>query len=296
MKFKPTNLLFGAAALLLSLQSAAQDTDLLRGVVDTTLKREPVFNAFKSSRVIMSQSMEMLQPGVLDFRVLHRFGNVNSGAGEFFGLDHATIRLGLDYGISQKLSIGIGRGSYKKEIDGFIKYRPVQQSTGPGSVPFSLLGVAGATVLTGPFTPEPGTFSSRMAYYWQAILGRKFNEQLTLQLAPILLHRNFVDTKADPNDLFAMGFGGRLKLSKRVSINVDYFAVFNQNENLDVHNPLSVGFDIETGGHVFQLHLTNAAGMNERAFLTETTNRWGRGDIQFGFNISRAFQLKKRKS
>jgi hypothetical protein len=295
MKPKPTNLLFGAAVLLLSFQAAAQDTDLLKGVVDTTPKKEYVFNAFKSSRVIMSQSMEMLQPGVLDFRVLHRFGNVNSGAGEFFGLDHATIRLGLDYGISQKLSIGIGRGSYKKEVDGFVKYRPIQQSTGPGSIPFSLLGVAGATVLTGPFVPEAHSFSSSFAYYWQLIVGRKFNERLTLQLAPILLHRNFVNTKADPNDLFAAGFGGRMKLSKRVSLNVDYFYVFNQNENLDVHNPLSIGFDIETGGHVFQLHLTNAAGMNERAFLTETTNRWSRGDIQFGFNISRAFQLKKRK-
>ncbi|HEU4902475.1 MAG TPA: DUF5777 family beta-barrel protein [Flavisolibacter sp.] len=293
---KPASLLFGAAALLMSGRAAAQNEDLLKGVVDTTPKKEYVYNAFKSSRVIMSHSMEILQPGVLDFRVLHRFGNVNSGAGEFFGLDHATIRLGLDYGISDKLSVGIGRGSYKKEIDGFVKYRPVQQATGPGVTPFSLLLVAGSTILTGPYSmPEPHRFSSRLAYYSQLIIGRKFNERLTLQLSPTLLHRNYVDTKADPNDLFAAGFGGRIKLSKRVSLNMDYYYVFNQNEALNVHNPLSIGFDIETGGHVFQLHLTNAVGMNERVFLTETTNDWGKGDIQFGFNISRAFQLKKRK-
>jgi hypothetical protein len=296
MKCKPASLLFGAVALLMSSRAAAQNEDLLKGVVDTTPKKEYVYNAFKSSRVIMSHSMEMLQPGVLDFRILHRFGNVNSGAGEFFGLDHATIRLGLDYGISNKLSVGIGRGSYKKEIDGFVKYRPIQQATGPGAIPFSLLLVAGSTILTGPYSmPEPHHFSSRLAYYSQLVIGRKFNERLTLQLSPTVLHRNYVDTKADPNDLFATGFGGRIKLSKRVSLNMDYYYVFNQNEALNVHNPLSIGFDIETGGHVFQLHFTNAVGMNERVFLTETTNDWGKGDIQFGFNISRAFQLKKRK-
>jgi hypothetical protein len=112
---------------------------------------------------------------------------------------------------------------------------------------------------------------------------------------PTVLHRNFVETKDDPNDLYAAGMGGRVKLSKRVSMNVDYYYVVNQNEARDVHNPLSVGFDIETGGHVFQLHFTNAVGMNERVFLTETTNDWGKGDIQFGFNISRAFQIGKKK-
>lgn len=297
MNQKPANLLFGAAVLLLSHRAVAQNEDLLKGVVDSGAKKEYVYNAFKSTRVIMSHSMEMLPAGVLDFRILHRFGNVNSGAGEFFGLDHASIRLGLDYGISKNLTVGIGRGSYRKEIDGFLKYRIIQQATGPSSAPFSLLVAEGMTILTGPgsTTAPKETFTTRTAYYSQLILGRKFSERLTLQLAPILLHRNYVTTSADPNDLFAAGFGGRIKLSRRVSLNVDYFAVFNQNKALKVHNPLSIGFDIETGGHVFQLHLTNAIGMNERAFLTETTNNWGNGDIQFGFNISRVFQLKKHR-
>ena len=277
--------------------SYCQEEDLLKGVEDDKPKKEYVFNAFKSSRVIMSHSMEMLRPGVLDFRILHRFGNINQGASEFFGLDDASIRLGLDYGISNNLTIGIGRSSYKKEVDGFIKWRTIQQSTGPGSLPFSLVTVAGSTILTGPWTDpnRENHFSSRVAYFGQAIIGRKFSESFTLQLIPTMLHRNLVETAADPNDLFAAGIGGRMKLTKRVSINWDYYYVINQNEALDLHNPLSVGFDIETGGHVFQLHFTNAVGMNERVFLTETTNSWAEGDIQFGFNISRSFQIGKKK-
>ncbi|GAA4755527.1 DUF5777 family beta-barrel protein [Flavisolibacter ginsenosidimutans] len=296
MKSKPISLVL---ATFVALASRAQDTDLLKGVADTTPKKEYVYGAFKSTRVIMSHSIEMLRPGVLDFRILHRFGNVNQGISEFFGLDQATTRLGLDYGISNNLTVGIGRGTLKKEVDGFVKWRIIQQSTGPKSMPFSLVAVGGSTVVGAPWSDpaRKNLFSSRLGYYGQAVIGRKFSERLTLQLSPILLHRNFVELAADPNDLFAAGFGGRLKLSKRVSLNVDYYYVVNQNDaRTELHNPLSIGFDIETGGHVFQLHFTNAIGMNERAFLTETTNRWGKGEIQFGFNISRAFQIAKKKT
>jgi hypothetical protein len=278
-------------------ESYCQEEDLLKGLSDDQRQKEYVPGAFKSSRVIMSHSMEMLRPGVLDFRILHRFGNVNQGISEFFGLDQATIRLGLDYGISNNLTVGIGRGSFKKEIDGFIKYRVMQQATGPKSLPFSLLVVGGSTLIGAPWADptRKNYFSSRLGYYGQAIIGRKFSEKLTLQLSPTYLHRNFVETIADPNGLYAAGVGGRIKLSKRVSLNVDYYYVVNQNDARNLHNPLSLGLDIETGGHVFQLHFTNAVGMNERVFLTETTNDWAKGDIQFGFNISRAFQLKKKK-
>ena len=296
MKSKPLCLLLLVS--LLAANVSAQDEDLLAGVVDTTTKKEYVSNAFKSSRVIMSHSMEMLRPGVLDFRILHRFGNVNQGISQFFGLDDATIRLGLDYGLTDNLTIGIGRGSYKKELDGFIKYRPIQQATGPGALPFSLVLVGGATINTLPFA-EPDRknyFSSRVGYYGQAVIGRKFSEKLTLQLMPTIVHQNLVTTSQDPNDLFGAGVGGRLKISKRVALTADYYYVLNKNEQLNsFRNPLSLGFDIETGGHVFQLHFTNAIGMNERVFLTETNNDWANGDIQFGFNISRSFQLKKKK-
>lgn len=297
MTAKPTLLLLLS---LLSLRALAQDDDMMQLIGEEKPAKEYVYNAFKSSRVIMSHSMEMLRPGVLDFRILHRFGNVNRGIGEFFGLDQASIRLGLDYGISNNLTVGIGRGSYRKELDGFLKYRAIQQATGPKASPVSLLAVGGITVFTTPWSDltRENHFSSRVGYYGQVIVGRKFNERFTLQLMPTMLHRNLVATVNDPQDLFATGIGGRVKLNKRISLNVDYYYVFNPNDKASVktYNPLSIGFDIETGGHVFQLHFTNAIGMNEKTFLTETTNNWGNGDFQFGFNISRAFQLKKKKT
>jgi hypothetical protein len=296
MTLKP--ILFFLVTAFVATKSFGQEEDLLKGLVDDKPKKEYVFNAFKSSRVIMSHSMEMLRPGVLDFRILHRFGNVNQGLSEFFGLDQATIRLGLDYGLSNNLTVGIGRGTLKKEIDGFIKWRAIQQATGPKSLPFSLVAVAGSTLIGAPWSDptRKNYFSSRLGYYGQVVVGRKFGEHLTLQVMPSVLHRNFVETTADPHDLYAAGFGGRMKLTKRVSVNVDYYYVVNQNDARDLHNPLSIGFDIETGGHVFQLHFTNAVGMNERVFLTETNNDWAKGDIQFGFNISRAFQIGKKKN
>ena len=278
-------------------KTMAQD-DLLKGLADDKPKKEFVYNAFKSSRVIMSQSMEMLRPGVLDFRILHRFGRVNGGAYEFFGLDGpATVRLGLDYGISNRLGVGIGRSTFNKELDGFVKYRAIQQATGPKASPLSLVLVAGSTITTLKWADptRANYFSSRVAYYGQAIIGRKFSEGVSIQVMPSMLHRNLVPKKTDPNDLYAAGIGGRFKLSTRVSFNIDYHYVINQGDSSAMHNPLSVGFDLETGGHVFQLHFTNSKGMNERAFLAATEYKWGDGDIFFGFNISRSFQIKKKK-
>jgi hypothetical protein len=280
-------------------QVSSQDsTDLLNLVGQDQPKKENVYGAFKSPRVIMSHSMEMLRPGVLDFRILHRFGRINGGAYEFFGLDGpASVRLGLDYGITSDLTVGIGRSTFNKELDGYLKYRFVQQSNGPKSSPVSLVAIAGTTVTTIKWSDptRQNYFSSRVAYYGQAIVGRKFSEAVTLQLMPSILHRNLVPSENDPNDLFAAGIGGRIKLSHRISFNFDYHYVINQNEAAPYHNPLSLGIDIETGGHVFQLHFTNSKGMNERAYLAATEYKWGDGDIFFGFNISRQFQIKKKK-
>lgn len=276
----------------------AQDEDLLKLVGGNEKpKKEYVDYAFKSSRVIMSHSMELIRPGVMDLRILHRFGNVNKGAYEFFGLDNATMRLGFDFGLTKNLMAGIGRSTNKKELDGFVKYRLIHQAKGQGSMPFSFLLVGGSsmTLLKFTDTTRKNYFSSRLGFYGQAIIGRKFSEGFSLQLMPTIVHRNLVLTTADPNDLFAAGIAARLKLSRRISLNMDYYYRINPNKTDGTQNPLSIGFDIETGGHVFQLHFTNAVGMNEKVFLLETTNNWGKGDIQFGFNISRSFQIKKRK-
>jgi hypothetical protein len=301
MKFRPKFLLL-VFVLVAGLKTFAQDEDLLKLAGADKPKKEYVYNAFKAPRVIMSHSMEMLQRGVLNFVILHRFDPVSGGAYEFFGLDAASTRLGLDYGINKDLTVGIGR-SATKELDAFIKYRLIHQSTGLKSFPLSVVLVAGAVASLHEFPKDfqEHDFSERWSYYWQAVIGRKFSEAFTLQISPMLLHRNLVDTSADHNDLFAPGIGGRIKLSKRVSFNFDYYYVINQDKGIypydsKRYNPLSVGFDIETGGHVFQLHFSNSKGMNERAFIASTEYDWGKGEICFGFNISRAFQVGKKKS
>jgi len=276
----------------------AQDEDLLKLVgQDDKPRKEYVDYAFKSSRVIMSHSLEIIRPGVMDLRILHRFGNVNKGAYEFFGLDNATMRLGFDFGLSKNLMAGIGRSTNKKEMDAFFKYRLIHQAKGQGAMPFSLLFVGGSSITLLKFadTTRNNYFSSRLGYYGQVIIGRKFSEGFSLQFMPTVVHRNLVPTPNDPNDLLAVGVGTRFKLSRRISFNVDYYYRINPNLTDGTQNPLSIGFDFETGGHVFQLHFTNAIGMNEKVFLFETTNSWAKGDIQFGFNISRSFQIGKKK-
>lgn len=236
--------------------------------------------------------MEFIGKGILDVRILHRFGPVNQGIREFFGLDQASMRMGFDYGLSKNLTIGIGRSTLRKELDGFVKFRSVHQATGPGGAPVSLILIAGMSIITQE-NDDPAkevTFNSRLGYYYQAVIGRKFNQKFTLQLSPTIVHRNQVLLN-DDNDTYALGIGSRFKLSKRVAFVIDYFYVFNGLPKKQNYNPLSLGFDIETGGHVFQLHFSNASGMNERAFITETFNDWGKGDIQFGFNLSRVFTL-----
>ncbi|MGZ5134543.1 MAG: DUF5777 family beta-barrel protein [Flavitalea sp.] len=281
--------------LFLYLTSFSQE-DLLQSLGKDSATKEYITSAFKSSRVINGHSMEFIGKGVLDFRILHRFGPVNQGIEEFFGLDQASMRMGFDYGLSKNLTIGFGRSTLQKELDGFIKYRLIHQSKGPGRSPVSMVLVTGMTIITQE-NDDPAkdvTFSDRSAYYYQAIVGRKFNQRFTLQLSPTLVHRNEVQLN-DDNDTYALGIGSRFKLTKRVAFVVDYFYVFNGLPKDQNYNPLSVGVDIETGGHVFQLHFSNASGMNERAFITETFNDWGKGEIQFGFNLSRVFNIGKKK-
>ena len=275
----------------------SQEEDLLKGLESDSSKKEYVTSAFKSSRVINGHSMEFIGKGVLDFRILHRFGPVNQGIEEFFGLDEASMRMGFDYGLGKNLTIGIGRSTLQKELDGFIKFRPIHQATGHGGSPVSVVLVGGMTVITQK-NDDPAkdvTFSTRSGYYYQAIIGRKFSKRFTLQMTPTVVHRNEV-FQNDDNDTYALGLGGRLKLSKRIAFMVDYFYVFNGLPKERNYNPLSLGFDIETGGHTFQVHFSNASGMNERAFITETLNDWGKGDVQFGFNLSRVFTIGNKKN
>lgn len=275
----------------------AQDEDLLNLISVDKPKKEIVKNAFKSCRVINAHSMEFVRPGTMDFRILHRFGLLNQGYKNLYGLDQATMRMGFDFGVTQNLMFGVGRSTIKKEVDAFIKYAPFLQATGEKSFPVTFAIVSGMTVDGMPWADptRPNYFSSRLGYYFQTIIGRKISEELTLQVVPTLVHKNLVVATNDENDIYSVGIGGRMRLSKRVSVNWDYFYVLNPLTSIAFQNPLSLGFDIETGGHVFQLHFSNAVGMNERAFITETVGKWGKGEVRFGFNLSRVFQIKKKK-
>lgn len=249
--------------------------------------------AFKSTRIINGHSIENVAAGVLDFRILHRFGAINGGAYELFGLDQANMRMSFDYGINDRLQIGIGRSNIGKEYDGLVKYKILRQSTGARNMPISLSWVSGGLINSQRWADpnRENLFSSRLSYYHQILIARKFNETFSLQLSPTVVHRNLVPTRDIPNDIFAMGVGGRVKLSNRVATTFDYFYVL-PGQLPNHRNSLSVGFDIETGGHVFQLHFTNSRGLNERQFITGQNGSWTDGDIHFGFNLSRVFTIK----
>jgi len=276
----------------------AQD-DLLSMVEKEENKKEYISSAFKSSRVVNGHSMEFIGKGVLDVRILHRFGTINSGVDNLYGLDQAAFRLGFDYGLGKSLTIGMGRSTtLGKDLDGFIKYRPIWQAKGgKGASPVSVVLVTGMTYATAPWTDtsRENFTSSRMAYYSEIIIGRKFNEWVSLQLTPTFVHRNLVELASEANDVFALGVGGRIKITHRTAFVIDYSYVFSGLDKTVYKDPLSLGFDIETGGHVFQLHFSNALGMNEKTFLTKTTNSWGKGEIRFGFNLSRVFTVYRGK-
>jgi hypothetical protein len=275
--------------------------DDLMNILDQNTPKEINYTTatFKSTRIMNGHSVERMPPGQLDFRISHRFGTLNSGAYNFFGLDQSNIHLSLEYGILKWLMVGVGRGSYEKTFDGFAKFTILRQSTGSKVMPVSLSVVTSAALKSIKFTDQTRTnyFSSRMAYVGQVLVARKINQAISVQLTPSYIHRNLVATELDPNDIIAMGAGARLKLSKRISLNGEYYYIANPKTYLSekIYNPLSLGFDIETGGHVFQLFFTNSLGMIEKAFIGETTTQWKNGGIHFGFNISRVFTLKKHE-
>ena len=272
----------------------SQETSLLGEIKDSAKTTEKIFSTFKSTRVINAHSVEMLHKGNLDFRILHRFGFLSEGAKQFFGLDQASMRMSFDYGISDNFTVGIGRSTLRKELDAFVKTRLLQQSTGQKNIPLSLVVAAGAMVWTEKsFAAVKPDFTDRSAYYVQLLAGRKFNDKFSLQLSPILVHSNLPISGTEKN-IIGLGGGARYKFSRRMAFTIDYHHAMNGLTDQNT-NPLSVGVDIETGGHVFQLHFSNATGMNERAYLTETYGDFFKGDIRFGFNLSRIFQVGHRK-
>ena len=288
-----TTLIFGLI-LFYAVPAKSQDLDAL---LDKEAKPVTTYATatFKSTRIVNGHSVERMKKNQLEFRVSHRFGQLNEGSYNMWGLDQGTIHLALEYGLTDWLEVGIGRSTYEKTFDGFGKVSILRQSSGEKNMPIHLSYLLSTEVISSKANPNmTNDFYSRMSFIQQILIARKLNESLSVQLTPTFIHRNLVPTEIDKNDLFACGIGGRYKLSKRIALNVEYYYVYRPNANSEstkYYNPLSVGIDIETGGHVFQIMLTNAQAMREGGFIGKTTGSWTDAGIHLGFNISRVFSF-----
>lgn len=293
--------IFASLFLMSSSIAFAQDTDPMQLLMEMNPieKKEPVIATFKGTRLINQHTIEVGGKRTLDYRIAHRFGPFNSGSYDFWGLDGgASIRMSLEYSYDGRLQVGLGRTSIEKTYDGYLKYRLLRQ-TNTNSMPISITLFSGAyyTNLKGSATLISGidkykNSSSRFSFTHQIMIARKFNENLSMQLTPSMVHFNQVDKISDKNDTYALGFLGRYKFTKRAAITFEYMARLNKfTRGTDYYDSMGIGLDIETGGHVFQIHLTNSLGITENQFIPRTADSWADGGMRLGFNISRAFTL-----
>jgi hypothetical protein len=273
----------------------AQDSSLLALLNDSATNQPALYTSgtFKATQIVNTPTVEAPARQSLQFMIMHRFGKLNEGGYELFGLDNAVIRFALDYGVTDNLSIGIGRSSHEKVYDASLKYKLLRQKDRGMPVSLSVYGLLANTRLK--YTDKPYLNTKyRTMYTTQLLLARKMNPNLSLQLSPAWLHFNLVPAPQDKNDVFALGVGGRMKLTKRMSLNAEYnYLPPDQLVTAKIYNSLSAGLDIETGGHVFQLIFSNSVGMTAPYYIAKTEGDWGNGDIYFGFNITRIFNFKK---
>ena len=274
--------------------SIAQEDDLLNEL-DSLSQEEIRFEppAFKALQIGNLQSTKLVDKGDLYLIVAHRFGSIKGGIREFYGLDQANTKIQFLYGVHQKLQLGISRDSYEKTYSGTAKLGLFQQSD---KMPINVVLYSSIDINTLlQKTTYPGLkFFDRFAYTTQILASRRFSEKLSVEMAPIYVRQNLVDlnftkTATPQFNQILLGIGGRYKLTKRLSVNMDYVYNFSKNTNSLYKNPLTIGVDIETGCHVFQLLFTNSRASNDTAFLTEALGDWSKGDISFGFNVVRVF-------
>lgn len=272
--------------------------DLLDEIDSDSTVHQHTTAVFKGLKIVNFESTKLVAKKEFHFIVAHRFGSIENGFDSFFGLDDAVTRLNFVYGVSDGFNIGVSRSSFQKIYEFSLKYRILRQAN--NGFPFTVVGFNSFLINTAleknnlPLLE----FKHRLGYTAQLLISRKVNTNLSLELAPTFFHDNLTTTfynenqekiGEQDNSQFALGLGGRYKLGKRWSLNIDYGWHLNRDSNSPFKNPLSVGFDLETGGHVFQLHFTNAQGMNTNTFLGQGTGDWGDGDIYFGFNLTRVF-------
>lgn len=276
----------------------AQD-DLLKEI-DTTATDVTVESAFKSLKIVNLESTKLAAKGDFYFIVAHRFGFIDKGFDDFFGLDNANTQLNFLYGVNDWLTVHIGRSGFQETYDLAAKYRLYAQKE--NGFPITIVGF-NSVAINSELKEEdyPNLkFENRLSYVAQVLISRKFSDKLSLEIAPSVFHENTLRDILDENNVvilpnpqdntqFAVGLGGRYKLTSRWSVNVDYAAHLNRASQSNYKNPLSIGVDLETGGHVFQMHFTNAQAMHETGYLGQTVGDWSKGEIAFGFNLVRVF-------
>ena len=273
----------------ISLSSLSQDNlESFLDPIDTHSNERS--RTFFSTRIVNVHSVDVYNPGALDLRISHRFGPISDGLYQLFGLDQATIRIGLEYGFSEKIMVGLGRSTYKKNYDGFFKYAIIQQSK-TKNIPFSISYFSSVSLESIRKTQDNYPFLGRLNFCNQLLIASKLSSKISVQLMPTLIHKNMVENSQFNNNTFLLGSGFRYKFSNLVALNMEYHYILNNNLE-DRYNSFSIGIDLETGGHVFQLHFTNSLSMYEVGFLTETFKSWLDGGVHFGFNISREFILR----
>lgn len=281
----------------ISHHAAAQDE--LMKELDASEKNETLYTGqtFKGSRLVNGQSVETRGKGELELIISHRFGALNSGGYEFWGLDQASMRIGLEYGFTDRLGVSLGRSTNDKTIDSYVKYKVARQSSGYETFPVTVTVVGSAYYKTSPKASDNPDVKSvdRLAYAAELLIARKFSPRISMQLTPVIVHRNSVSESTENHDDVALGIGGRYKITKSITLTGEYFYRLNAHEATPYYNGLGFGVDIETGGHVFQLIFSNSLGMIDRSIVAETTNDFADGGIHFGFNITRAFYPGKKK-
>lgn len=292
----PQRLIPSLLLLIMISGSVIAQNELLEELAQSDKSDDYALQTFKSTRIVNGQSVETKGKGELEFIFSHRFGRVNSGSYNFWGLDDAFVRLGLEYGITDRLGVSIGRTSVDKTFDGFLRYKLARQRQG-GGFPLTVTTIGTGYVLTSPRAKDNPQISmnDRLAYSLSVLLARRVNSTLSVQLTPVFVHRNTVNAATENNDDFSLGAGGRCKVTRSVSLTAEYYYRLNPNQNSVNYDAIGFGVDIETGGHVFQLVFTNSLGMFDRAIVAETGGDFFDGDIHFGFNITRSFQLSRRQ-
>ena len=260
--------------------------DLLAGM-DSIPKNQPVESAFKALKIVNLESTKLAAKGDLYLVIAHRFSSIKDGAEGFWGLDNAVTQIKFLYGVSEWLTISGARS--EQAFDFSAKYRFQEQMK--DGFPVTIVGFNSLgfnNQMKESIYPKMD-FSDRIMYVSQVLVSRKMSKRLSLQLSPTYFHENFVVDDLQDNSQYALGLGGRYKLTNRLSVNIDYAAHFNRTSTSTFKDPLSIGVDLETGGHVFQMHFSNSQGIHEAGFLGNTTGDWGTGDIFFGFNLLRVF-------